>query len=144
MKIGVIYWSGTGNTKMMAEAVAKGAELGGADADVMQVAETTVDGALSYDALALGCPAMGAEQLEEGEFEPFYSALEGSLKGRKVALFGSHEWSEQGQWMEDWTDRARAAGVDICQGEGLKVFSAPDEEGLERCRALGKELASMA
>ena len=133
MKIGVIYWTGTGNTEMMANAVAQGAKEAGAEVDVMQVSDAAADGALTYDAIALGCPAMGAEQLEESEFEPFFT----------VALFGSHEWSEEGQWMDDWTERTKAAGAVICQGAGLKVYSTPDEEGLEKCRDLGKALAEM-
>ena len=143
MKIGVIYWTGTGNTEMMANAVAQGAKEAGAEVDVMQVSDAAADGALTYDAIALGCPAMGAEQLEESEFEPFFTELEGNLKDKKVALFGSHEGSEEGQWMDDWTERTKAAGAVICQGAGLKVYSTPDEEGLEKCRDLGKALAEM-
>ena len=127
MKIGVIYWSGTGNTEMMAAAVAEGARAAGADVDVMTVSETDAAGALAYDALALGCPAMGAEELE----------------GKKVALFGSHEWNEEGQWMDDWSERAIGDGAVLCGGMGLKIYSTPDEEGLEKCRELGKALASM-
>ena len=89
MKIGVIYWSGTGNTEMMAAAVAEGARAAGADVDVMTVSETDAAGALAYDALALGCPAMGAEELEETEFEPFFAELESSLGGKKVEPFPS-------------------------------------------------------
>ncbi len=143
MKIGVIYWFGTGNTEMMANAVADGARAAGAEVDVMTVSETDAAGALSYDALALGCPAMGAEQLEESEFEPFFAELEGSLSGKKVALFGSHEWSEEGQWMDEWTERTLGDGAVLCGGVGLKIYSTPDEDGLEKCRELGKALASM-
>ncbi|HJC47832.1 MAG TPA: flavodoxin [Candidatus Lachnoclostridium pullistercoris] len=143
MKIAVIYWSGTGNTEMMAEAVADGARSAGADVDVINVSQTDAADALSYDALALGCPAMGAEQLEESEFEPFFAELESGLKGKKVALFGSHEWSEEGQWMDDWTERTLGDGAVLCGGAGLKVYSVPDEDGLEKCRALGKALAEM-
>lgn len=143
MKIGVIYWSGTGNTEMMANAIAEGVKAGGADAEVMNVSETTAEAALGYDALALGCPAMGAEQLEESEFEPFFTELEPGLKGKNVALFGSHEWSEEGQWMDDWTERTLGDGANLCGGAGLMIFSTPDEEGLEKCRALGKALVSM-
>ena len=143
MKIGVIYWSGTGNTEMMAAAVAEGARAAGADVDVMTVSETNAAGALAYDALALGCPAMGAEELEETEFEPFFAELESSLGGKKVALFGSHEWNEEGQWMDDWSERAIGDGAVLCGGMGLKIYSTPDEEGLEKCRELGMALAAM-
>ncbi len=47
---------------------------------------------------ALGCPAMGAEQLEESEFEPMYQDLRGSLSGKPVGLFGSYGWGD-GEWI---------------------------------------------
>ena len=97
-KLAVIYWTGTGNTGAMAQAVAAGAKGAGAEAELLTVSEISADAAAAYDKLALGCPAMGAEVLEEGEFEPFFTALEGKLSGKKVALFGSYGWGD-GQWM---------------------------------------------
>ena len=64
-RIAVIYWSGTGNTQMMAEAVAQGAKDAGAEVTLLSVSDTDAAAASSYDALALGCPAMGGEVLEE-------------------------------------------------------------------------------
>ena len=85
---------------------------------------------------------MGAEVLEEGEFEPFFTELEGSLSGRKTALFGSYGWGD-GQWMRDWCDRARAAGAELCGADGLMLNEAPDDAGLDACRALGASLAAL-
>ena len=81
-KVAVVYWSMGGNTAAMAEAVADGARQAGAEVLLRQVSETTPEEALSCDAIALGCPAMGAEVLEESEFEPFFAQLEGSLGGK--------------------------------------------------------------
>lgn len=117
-RIAVIYWSMTGNTQAMAEAIAQGAQGAGAQVDVFSVDQVGVDQVLEYDGLALGCPAMGAEVLEESEFEPFFSQLEGRLSGRDVALFGSYGWGD-GQWMRDWEERTDRAGGTVCQGEGL-------------------------
>lgn len=139
-KLAVIYWTGTGNTGAMAQAVADGAKGAGAEAELLTVSEISADAAAAYDKLALGCPAMGAEVLEEGEFEPFFTALEGKLPGKKVALFGSYGWGD-GQWMREWQERTEKAGAVLC-GEGLIVNEAPDEAGLESCRALGARLAS--
>ena len=139
-KLVVIYWTGTGNTGAMAQAVADGAKSAGAEAELLTVSEISADAAAAYDKLALGCPAMGAEVLEEGEFEPFFTALEGKLPGKKVALFGSYGWGD-GQWMREWQERTEKAGAVLC-GEGLIVNEAPDEAGLESCRALGARLAS--
>ena len=134
MKTAVIYWSGTGNTQAMAEAVAEGA-----GADLFQVSEIDPETAAAYDRLALGCPAMGEEVLEEGEFEPFFAALEPRLGGKPVALFGSYGWGD-GQWMRDWAERTGAARAHLC-AEPLTVNDAPDDEALAACRALGEALA---
>ena len=139
-KIAVIYWSGTGNTEAMAAAVAEGARGAGAEVDLFQVSEITPDAAAEYGALALGCPAMGAEQLEEGEFEPFFAALESRLSGKKVALFGSYSWDD-GQWMRDWYERAQSDGANLVGDEGLACYEAPDADCLAACKALGAELA---
>ncbi len=89
---------------------------------------------------ALGCPAMGDEVLEEDVVEPFVAELEGSVSGKKVALFGSYGWGD-GQWMRDWTERMKNAGAVIIGGEGLIVNETPEDDGLEACRALGKAMA---
>lgn len=133
----VIYWSGTGNTQAMAEAVAEGAS-----ASLFTVSEITANDAAAFDALALGCPAMGDEVLEESEFEPFFTELEGRLQGKKVALFGSYGWGD-GQWMRDWQERTANAGAQLCGGEGLILNEAPDADGLAACRKLGTDLAAM-
>lgn len=134
-KTAVIYWSGTGNTEAMAKAVAE--EI---SADTYNVSDITADSAAEYDTLILGCPAMGAEVLEESEFEPFFAELETKLAGKKVALFGSYGWGD-GEWMRTWEDRIRTAGADIVGGEGLIINYSPDESGLELCRELGRKAA---
>ena len=99
-KAAVIYWSQTGNTEQMATAIAEGIREGGMECDLLNVADTNAGAAAGYDKIALGCPAMGAEVLEEAEFDPFFTELENRLAGRKVALFGSYGWGD-GQWMRD-------------------------------------------
>ena len=138
-KVGIIYWSSTGNTEAMAQAVEEGAKAAGADVEIMEVADADVDKALSYDVLALGCPAMGDEELEEGEFEPFFSDLEGKLSGKKVALFGSYDWGD-GEWMRIWAERMEKAGAQIVGGEGLICNNTPDEDGIAACEKLGVKL----
>ena len=135
MKIAVIYWSGTGNTEMMAKAVAEGA-----GAELFSVSDFSGNIA-DYDRLAFGCPAMGAEQLEESEFEPMFSDLEGSLNGKKIALFGSYGWGD-GQWMRDWVERAQGDGAQVLNGEGLICNEAPDDDVQAACRKLGADLAA--
>lgn len=143
MKAAVIYWTGTGNTEAMAQAVKEGLVIAGAEADLLQFSDLTPDEALAkYDLLALGCPAMGAEQLEEGEVEPFFTELEGKLTGRKLALFGSYGWGD-GQWMRDWAERALSAGAILATGEGVMANESPDDEALNACQDLGQDLAKL-
>ena len=139
-KIAVIYWSGTGNTEAMARAICEGALSAGAEASLFSVSDITVEQAKSYDRLALGCPSMGAENLEESEFEPFYTELESSLGGKPVALFGSYGWGD-GQWMRDWASRVSGAGAALYDDEGLIINETPDDGALELCRELGKSFA---
>ena len=136
-KVAVIYWSGTGNTEAMAKAVEEGAKAAGAAVDLLACADVTgVDG---YDAVALGCPAMGAEELEDSEFLPMLEGIEPSLAGKKVALFGSYDWGV-GEWLENWEARCAEKGVALA-AESVKCNNAPDEDGLAACRALGAAIA---
>lgn len=139
-KLAVIYWSGTGNTGAMAEAVLQGAKAAGADAQLFEVSEVSAPQAAEFDALALGCPAMGAEVLEESEFEPFYTELVGSLSGKKVVLFGSYGWGD-GQWMRDWEKSIIDSGAILVGEEGLIINEAPDDDGIKNCLELGKKIA---
>ena len=133
MKAAVIYWSGTGNTEQMAAAVAEGA-----NAELFSVSEFS--GKLSdYDRLAFGCSAMGAEELEESEFEPFFAEAESGLNGKTIALVGSYGWGD-GEWMRSWVKRAEDDGAVIVGGEGLIANEAPSDDDLEKCRELGRAL----
>lgn len=81
--------------------MAEGAKESGAEAVLFTAAEFETFMMDSYTAVAFGCPSMGAEQLEESEFEPMFSDCEPKLKGKRIALFGSYGWGD-GQWMRDW------------------------------------------
>ena len=118
----------------MAEAVAKGAKREGAEVRVLPVSEADAS-VLESDVVLFGCPAMGSEELEESEFEPFFAAVEGELKGKKIGLFGSYEWAD-GEWMRTWQTRAEADGA-ILIADGLTAFGAPDADALAACEALG-------
>ena len=133
MKIAVIYWSGTGNTEAMASAVAEGA-----GAELYSVSQFSGD-VSEYDRLAFGCPAMGAENLEEGEFEPFFEGIESKLSGKKVALFGSYGWGD-GEWMRTWEEDCVAAGA-VLACDSVICQDEPDGDALASCDALGKALA---
>ena len=138
-KIAVIYWSGTGNTEAMADLVANAATAAGASVDKFTASEFNVSSAGDYTGFALGCPAMGAEQLEESEFEPMYQDLRGSLSGKPVGLFGSYGWGD-GEWMRSWEKDCDDAGISlVC--ESITCCEAPDDDVLAACQAMGRKLA---
>ncbi len=140
-KISVIYWSGTGNTEEMAKAIAAGAGVDGVSVNLLSVDKASKDDVLKSDAVALGCSAMGNEVLEEGEFDPFITSLEGeNLSGIPIVLFGSYDWGD-GQWMRDWVERMEGQGAKLV-GDALTIQNAPDDEGLASCKELGAKLAS--
>lgn len=138
-KVAVVYWSGTGNTECMAEAVIEGAQGGGAETALFTPAEFSASMMSDYDAIGFGCPSMGDEVLEETEFEPMFSACEEQLKGKRIALFGSYGWGD-GEWMRNWHANCAAKGA-VFAADDVICNSAPSDEALEECRALGAALA---
>ncbi len=138
-KIAVVYWSGTGNTEAMAEAVAEGARDAGAEVRVLTAAEFQPDMLDDYSAVAFGCPSMGSEELEEGEFAPMFSSCEPELGGRKIALFGSYGWGD-GEWMRSWEQTCSKAGAHLACRPVI-CNEAPDAEAAAACRSLGAALS---
>ena len=138
-KVAVVYWSGTGNTEAMAVSVADGVKKAGGEAVVLTAGEFDSSMAASFDAIAFGCPAMGAEELEEDEFEPMFSACESELKGKKIALFGSYGWGD-GEWMRTWEERCVSLGA-VIACESVIANEAPDDEAAAKCVELGEKLA---
>ena len=138
MKTAIVFWSGTGNTEAMAQSVADGAKAAGAEVAVFtcdRFNEAMID---DYDSIAFGCPSMGAEQLEEDEFEPMFSTCIPKLSGKKIALFGSYGWGD-GEWMRSWKEECENAGA-VLVSEPVICNEAPDDEAIAACEALGKSL----
>ena len=138
-KTAVIYWSGTGNTEAMANAVAEGMKEAGAEVTVMTPDQVNAGFLSGYEAIAFGCPAMGTEVLEEVDFQPMFDSCKSSLGGKSIALFGSYGWGD-GEWMRSWEKDCDDSGLRlVC--ESVTCCEAPDDAALDACRALGKELA---
>ncbi len=136
-KVAIVYWSGTGNTEAMAHLVEEGAQNAGASVTLFLACEFSQERLDEYDAVGFGCPSMGAEQLEESEFEPMFSAL--SIDGKKIALFGSYGWGD-GKWMRTWEASCKDSGaVLVC--DYVIANEAPDEEAAQACKNLGAALA---
>lgn len=137
-KVAVVFWSGTGNTEAMANSVADGARKAGAEVKLFTAAEFGPADAGAFDGIAFGCPAMGSEVLEEGEFQPMWDDVKGNLGGKKTGLFGSYGWG-CGEWMESWADDAKASGVSLA-AEPVTANEAPDDDAKASCEALGAAL----
>ncbi|GAU75959.1 flavodoxin [Fusibacter sp. 3D3] len=136
----VIYWSGGGNTKIMAESICKGIEAAGKTYELKEVGSATVQDVESCNRLALGCPSMGAEVLEESEMEPFVEAIQGSVKGKKMLLFGSYGWGD-GEWMRDWEERMKSYGAELIS-DGFILNETPDQSGIDESIEFGTQLAN--
>ncbi len=137
-KVAIVYWSGTGNTEAMANAIADGVTAAGATPSIFTPDQFTAAQIDEFDAFAFGCPAMGAEQLEDVEFEPMFDDVIGALGAKKVGLFGSYGWGT-GEWMEIWEADAKAAGVNVV--ETVICNELPDDEAINNCKALASALA---
>ena len=137
-KICIVYWSGTGNTEAMAKAVKEGVDNAGAEGFLFAASEFDPNSLGSYDAAAFGCPSMGCEQLEEGEFEPLFTQCEPMLPEKSIALFGSYGWGD-GEWMRNWKEQCESDGAMLI-GEPVICNDAPSDEVLDACRKLGAAL----
>ena len=137
----VIYWSGTGNTETMAGAVLEGMKAAGADASLLTPDQVTAASLSGVSSVAMGCPAMGSEVLEEMEFQPMFDSIRNQLGGKSVGLFGSYGWGD-GQWMRDWCERAKEDGAQLFSDEGLICNETPDDDVQAACRKLGADLAN--
>ena len=82
-KIAVVFWTGTGNTEIMANEVVAGASAAGAEVTLFNTSAFAVDKVQEFDKFALGCPAMGAEELEDSEFLPMYDQLKKLISGKR-------------------------------------------------------------
>lgn len=134
----VVYWTGTGNTEKMAELISSGIKDAGKDAELVNVSDVDIDSLLSEDVLILGCPSMGSEVLEEGEFEPFIESISSKVSGKKAALFGSYGWGD-GEWMEDFKNRMTEYGCTVSL-EPLILQNEPDGSE-DDCIEFGKKIA---
>ena len=138
-KINIVFWTQGGNTQMMAEAIADGVRDAGKEAEVVFVSSITPDALKDEPVFALGCPAMGAEELEDTEFEPMFNDCRAKLSGKKIALFGSYGWGD-GEWMQTWEGSCKDDGAELAC-DSVICTEEPDDDAKAACQALGKALA---
>ncbi len=137
MKVNIVYWTGSGNTLMIADALYQGAEDGGHTVNSVYVNDMSAEDFAKADILCLGCPAMSGEDIEEYEFRPYYEDLKPYLEGKKVILFGSFDWGE-GEWMQKWTAETKDVGADVIHS--LAYQWTPEQEQLDEAYEIAKHL----
>lgn len=138
-KINIIFWSGTGNTEAMAEAIYNGSKKS-KNSKLLTVDKATIDDVKEADVLFLGCPSMGVEELEESEMEPFMESISKDILGKKIVLFGSYGWGD-GEWMQNWEQRIKDCGGIIIE-DSVICNEAPEEDNLNHLKSLGEKYAS--
>lgn len=134
----VVYWSSTGNTEAMANAVGEGVTEAGGNAHVVEISAADASALKGKDSFALGASAMGAEELDP-EMDDFVTQVEAFAAGKTIGLFGSYDWGD-GEWMRLWVDRMTAAGAAVVNGEGCIASLAPDDDAVTACKELGAAL----
>lgn len=138
-KLVIIYWSSTGNTEIMANAVADGARGTDVDIQVIDVKDAKKDQVVEADYVALGCPATGVEALEDDYMEPFVESLSDiDWTNKRLGLFGSYDWGD-GDWMREWEERMEGYGAKLVK-EGVIANLEPEDENIDQCEALGEVL----
>ncbi len=139
-KVTIIYWSGTGNTASMAQAIAEGAKEAQAEVVLLSVDQASIDDVANADAVALGCPSMGAEELEDMEMEPFVESTKAVIDGKPLVLFGSYDWGD-GEWMQTWQERMESYGANLISDGYINTLT-PSDDDLAALKTLGAKLAN--
>ncbi len=137
----IAYYSESGNTEQMASIVGKGVEAAGGTAKVVTVDGVSADDLKGEEVFALGCPALGDEELEADTVEPLVAEIEKFASGKKIGLFGSYGWGD-GEWMRTWVERMKNAGAEVLGGEDAICTDAPDDGAEEKLMELGRKLTS--
>ena len=133
----IVYWSSTGNTERMAQMLGEEIEKLGGSAEVEEVSSVSPSALEKETVFALGCSAMGDEELDEGEMEPFVQEVEKFASGKKIGLFGSYDWGD-GEWMRRWEARMKEAGAEVA---GTVIANnEPDDDDQAKLAELAKAL----
>lgn len=130
--VAVVYWSQTGNTEAMANALAEAAGT-----EAIEYSSFSADQASDYDAFAFGCPAMGAEELDP-DFEELFDDVVVAAPDKPFVLFGSYDWGT-GEWMETWKASAEEQGANVIAT--IIANLEPDSDALDELEQAGKKLA---
>ena len=152
-KVLVAYYSRTGNTEKMAQAVAEGARReSGAKVDCRPVADLKPADLLAYDAVVLGSPTYyGTMAAEVKKLLDESVAFHGQLAGKVGGAFSSSANVGGGNetTVLDLLKALLIHGM-VIQGSasgdhyGPVAVGAPDERAVKECNRLGQAVAALA
>jgi flavodoxin I len=144
-KIILIFASMTGNTEMMADAVAEGVREAGEELEIKDImAGVTASELEDYDGILLGAYTWGDGELPD-DFLDFYDEIDHvHLIDKKAAVFGSCDsaYPEYGAAVDILMKKLTERGAEVYP-HGLKVELTPDKNDEETCRKFGKQFVAL-
>jgi flavodoxin short chain len=137
-KVAIIYASGLGRTKQMAEAIADGARtVDGVDVLLKDAYDAKANDVKDADAILLGGSTYNYKLIKA--MDPFLKEVESlDLKGKVGAAFGSYGWS--GESIPTLIKRMKSFGMNVVE-PGVTAIQVPKPEDIERCFKLGRAVA---
>lgn len=137
-KLAIIYVSGLGRTKKMAETIAEGAKtIKGVEVVLKPGGESTASDVKNADAIMLGASTYGYKINQA--INPLLQEMEKlNLKGKVGVAFGSYGWSGEG--VTTLISKMKSFGMNVIE-PGLKVKQEPDDKAVEECFKLGRTVA---
>lgn len=138
-RILVLYYSRTGNTEKMAKAVVEGAKaIQGTDVELTY--HINPEALESFDALVVGVPTYHHDMaIGIKNFFEEVAVKKIDLKDKVGATFGSYGWSGEAPRLvlEIMKNKFKMQTIE----PPLLIKYAPDQNGLEQCKAFGRQIA---
>ncbi|MBN3039192.1 MAG: flavodoxin family protein [Candidatus Omnitrophica bacterium] len=151
MRILVVYYSQTGNTKKMAEIVAQAAKSKETNVDLKEVGEVKAKDLLDYDGIIIGSPtyyggmAWQIKQLIDESVE-----LHGDLQGKIGGAFsssanigGGNETTILNILQTMLIHGMIVQGTSSGDHYGPVAIDSPDDRAAKQCKQLGQRVASL-
>lgn len=143
-RIVLIFASMSGNTEMMADAIADGVKEMGEKIKIIDAFEGPDASVLEqYDGILLGGYTWGDGDLPD-ELVDFVDAMSAiDLSGKKAAAFGSGDslYTHFAGAVDLLMEKLSDCGADVYP-QALKVELTPEKEEIEACRMYGKQFVS--
>lgn len=137
-KVLVLYYSRTGNTEKMANAVSEGAQINGVEVELdFHIDAESLN---SYDAILVGAPTYHHDM--PVEFKNLFeeAAIKGqNLKGKIGTSFGSYGWSGEAPRLilEIMKNKFEMQTLE----PSILAKYSPDQNILNSCKNLGKKVS---